>query len=172
VVKVMFMVALLREPDVRDDRLTRSERRLLGPMIKRSDNQTATAIYNRVGEDALYKLAHDAGMESFTTQPTWGLTTITARGQARFFYRLQRYIPKRHRGYAMHLLTKIVSSQRWGIPPVAPEGWKLHFKGGRKPPRRFTVAILTREQPSDAYGHESIQGVANRLLHGYNEHSG
>jgi hypothetical protein len=187
VVKVMFMVALLREPDVRHDELTSTEKQLMGPMIKRSDNDTATAIYNRVGEDALYELAHDAGMESFTTQPTWGLTTITAKGQARFFYRLERYIPKRHRGYAMHLLTKIVSSQRWGIPPVAPEGWKLHFKGGwsgapswrvnqvmllRKPPRRFTVAILTREQPSDAYGHESIQGVANRLLHDYNERSG
>jgi len=183
VVKVMFMVALLRQPDVRDDPLTRSERRLIGPMIKRSDNQAATAIYNRVGEAALYALAREAGMDHFTTQPTWGLSTITAREQARFFYRLEEFIPRRHRGYAMHLLTKIVSSQRWGIPPVAPGGWKLHFKGGwsgrpswrinqvmllRKPPRRFSVAILTREQPSKEYGEHSIEGVARRLLRNYN----
>lgn len=187
VVKVMFMVALLRQPDVRDDALTRSERRLMGPMIKRSDNQAATAIYNRVGEAALYRLAKDAGMDHFTTQPTWGLTTITAREQARFFYRLERFIPRRHRGYAMHLLTEIVESQRWGIPPVAPGGWRLHFKGGwsgapswrvnqvmllRKPPRRFSLAILTREQPSRLYGQESIEGVAKRLLRNYNERSG
>ena len=182
VVKVMFMIALLREPDVRSDALTRAEKRLLAPMIKRSDNQSATAVYNRVGEPALYRLAKDAGMSRFTTQPTWGLSTITPKEQARFFHRLERFIPKRHRNYAMNLLTKIVASQRWGIPPAAPGGWKLHFKGGwsgrpswrvnqvmllRKPPRRFSVAILTREQPSKEYGQDSIEGVARRLLRGY-----
>ena len=182
VVKVMFMIALLRQPDVRDDDLTSAERGLIGPMIKRSDNQTATAIYNRVGEQALLRLAGDAGMSHFTTQPTWGLSTITPKEQARFFYRLETFIPKRHRGYAMNLLTKIVASQRWGIPPAAPDGWRLHFKGGwsgrpswrvnqvmllRRPPQRFSVAILTREQPSKEYGQGSIEGVARLLLRDY-----
>jgi hypothetical protein len=186
VVKVMFMVALLRAPDVRHDALTPTERHLLGPMIKRSDNEAATAVFNRVGEAALYRLADDAGMNHFTTQPIWGLTTITAGGQARFMDRLQRLIPKRHRGYAMRLLTKIVASQRWGIPPVAPGGWTLQFKGGwsgapswrvnqvmqlRRPPRRFSLAILTREQPSFGYGQQSIEGVAKRLLAHYNRDS-
>lgn len=183
VVKVMFMVALLREPGVRRDRLTRSERLLLGPMIKRSDNDAATTIYNRVGKGALYKLAREAGMRHFSTQPLWGLSTITPAEQARFVYRLESYIPKRHRAYAMRLLTKIVPSQRWGIPPVAPRGWRLHFKGGwsgrpdwrvnqvmllRRPPRRLSVAILTRDQPTKHYGEHSIQGVAKRLFRGYN----
>lgn len=182
VVKVMFMVALLREPEVRHDALTSGEKGLIGPMIKRSDNDTATAIYNRVGEGALYDLARDADMPHFTTQPLWGLSTITPKEQARFFYHLERFIPKRHRAYAMNLLTKIVPSQRWGIPPAAPNGWALHFKGGwsgrpnwrinqvmllRKPPRRFSVAILTRDQPSKNYGEDSIEGVARRLLRGY-----
>jgi beta-lactamase class A len=186
VVKVMFMVALLRQPDVRHDPLTTAAKQLMGPMIKVSDNDAATAIYNRVGEAELYELAHDAGMSSFTTQPTWGLTTITAKEQARFFYRLQSFIPKRHRGYALHLLTRITGSQRWGIPPAAPDGWHLHFKGGwsgapswrvnqvmllREPPRRFAVAILTREQPSYEYGQDSIQGVAKHLLREYNRRS-
>ena len=39
VVKVMFMVALLREPGVRHDALSAAERGLLEPMIRRSDNQ-------------------------------------------------------------------------------------------------------------------------------------
>jgi hypothetical protein len=187
VVKVMFMVALLRQPDVRHAPLTAADKHVLGPMIRVSDNDAATAVYNRVGEPALYRLAHDAGMKHFTTQPTWGLSTITAREQARFLYGLERYIPKRHRGYAMHLLTRVVSYQRWGIPPVAPAGWKLHFKGGwsgapswrvnqvmllRRPPRRFALAILTREQPSYGYGEHSIEGVAERLLRDYNERSG
>lgn len=182
VVKVMFMVALLRQPGVRDDALTAAEKALLEPMIKRSDNQSANAVYERVGEGALYELARDANMDHFTTQPVWGLSEITAAEQARFFSRLERYIPEGHERYALKLLRRIVPSQRWGIPPVAPEGWKLHFKGGwsgrpnwrinqvmllRKPPRRFSVAILTRDQPAKEYGHHSIEGVAKRLLRGY-----
>ena len=83
----------------------------------------------------------------------------------------------------LNLLAEIVSSQRWGIPPETPGGWKLHFKGGwsgrpnwrvnqvmllRRPPRRLSVAILTRDQPSKNYGEQSIRGVAKRLLRGYN----
>ena len=92
------------------------------------------------------------------------------------------FMPKRHRAYAMRLLTRIVKRQRWGIPPVAPEGWKLYFKGGwsgrpswrinqvmqlRNGARRFSLAILTREQPSKEYGEHSIEGVAKRLLRGF-----
>jgi hypothetical protein len=182
-VKVLFMIALLREPGVRHDDLTASEKALLKPMIRRSDNQAANAVFNRVGQAALHRLADDIGLDRFTTQPTWGLTTITAASQARFFSEIERYLPKRHRDYAMRLLSRIVPSQRWGIPPVAPKHWRLYFKGGwsgrpswrvnqvmllRRPPRRFAIAILTREQPSKGYGERSIQGVAKRLLRGYN----
>ena len=124
VAKVMFMVALLRQPDVRHDALSAGERHLLGPMIKRSDNAAATAVFNRVGEAALYRLARDAGLDHFSTQPTWGLTTITAGSQARFMYRLQRFIPKRHRTYAMHLLSQnrrlaAVGNPSGGTPRMA-----------------------------------------------------
>ena len=182
VVKVMFLAAYLREPEVRDRRLTAGERRTLGPMIKRSDNQAADAVYERVGPGALHELADDAGMTRFATRVPWSLSEITARDQARFLHRLERFIPKRHEGYAMNLLTRIVPSQRWGIPPAAPEGWKLHYKGGwfgrphwrvnqvmllRRPPRRLSLAILTRDQPSKRYGERTIEGVARRLLRGY-----
>lgn len=182
VVKVMFLVAYLRQAGVRDDELTADERELLGPMIKRSDNQRANRVYEEVGETALYELARDAGLDDFETQPTWGLTTITAGSQARFLHRIERFIPSRHRRYALRLLARIVPSQRWGIPPAAPDGWRLHFKGGwsgrphwrvnqvmllRKGERRFSVAILTRDQPSKEYGQASIEGVARRLLRGY-----
>jgi len=183
VVKVMFLVAYLREGGVRRDALTGSEKHLLGAMIKRSNNDAANEIYERLGNGPLYELAADAGMEHFTTGPLWGLSEITPRDQARFMYSLGRFVPKRHRGYALHLLTRIVNRQRWGIPPVAPGGWRLSFKGGwsgrphwrvnqvmllRRPPRRFSVAILTRDQPSKVYGERTIEGVARRLLEGYN----
>jgi hypothetical protein len=37
----------------------------------------------------------------------------------------------------------------------------------RRSPRRFSVAILTREQPAKEYGEATIEGVARRLLRGY-----
>src|SRR5687767_4648195 len=95
VVKVLFMIALLREPGVRHDDLTRSEKSLLQPMIQRSDNQAADAVFTRVGQAALYRLADEIGLDNFSTQPTWGMTTITAGSQARFFSRIERYIPRR-----------------------------------------------------------------------------
>jgi hypothetical protein len=191
VVKAMLLLAYLRQPDVRDRALTGHDRDLLRPMIRRSDNGNATTVYNRVGAGALYALADDARMRHFSTQAVWGLTQITARDQARFFYRIERLVPEPHRSFAMRLLTQIVHRQRWGIPPVAPDGWTLHFKGGwaptssdggrwginqvmllRKAPRRFALAILTRYQPSKAYGIRTLRGVARRLLRGYERHDG
>jgi Beta-lactamase enzyme family len=191
VVKAMLLAAYLRQPDVRHRDLTEADRDLLAPMIRRSDNQSASAVYERVGPGALYALADEARMKRFETQGVWGLSQITARDQARFFYRLANVLPDRHRDFAMRLLTQIVKRQRWGIPPVAPRGWTLHFKGGwaptssdggrwginqvmllRKAPRRFAVAILTRYSPSKKYGIRTLRGVARRLLRGYGRFDG
>ena len=52
-VKAMLLVAYLDRGDVRRRDLRGSERRLLGPMVRVSDNDAATAIYQRVGVDGL-----------------------------------------------------------------------------------------------------------------------
>ena len=80
VVKVLFMVALLRQKDVRDDALTGARARICSePMIKRSDNAAATADLQpgrRAG--AVPGSPTTQGSTTSATQPTWGLTTITA----------------------------------------------------------------------------------------------
>jgi hypothetical protein len=184
VVKAMFLVAYLRQTGVRDRELDSSDRRLLGPMIKRSDNEAAFAVYTDVGDQALLKLATVGGMKHFNPDSTWPLSEITASDQARFFYRIDRYVPKRHRSYAMRLLQRIVPNQRWGIPAAAPEGWTVQFKGGwlswpppgwivnqvallHKGPRRLALAVLTVHSRGMAYGTETIEGVTRRLVRGY-----
>jgi beta-lactamase class A len=72
VVKVMLMVAYLREPDVRGRALGKGDKDLLRPMIRHSDNDAATAIYNRVGAEALYGLARDARMRGATASTRSG----------------------------------------------------------------------------------------------------
>jgi hypothetical protein len=82
--------------------------------------------------------------------------------------------------YAAGLLSSIVARQSWGIPTVARPAWRAVFKGGwlttpggnlvhqvarlENGRTSVTVAVLTDGDPSDAYGRETIEGIAKRLL--------
>jgi hypothetical protein len=181
VVKAMLLVAYLRRPDVRGRALGPADRALLGPMIRRSDNAAASQVCNVVGTGGLARLARRAHMKRFHATRPWGLSTIDVADQTRFFLRIDRHVPRRHRRYALRLLGSIVPAQRWGIARVRPRGWALYFKGGwgsgtgwvdhqvallRRGRRRLSVAILITSSPSHAYGNETLRGVAARLLHG------
>jgi hypothetical protein len=181
VIKAMFMVAYLRQAGVRDRPLDASDRGLLAPMTRRSDNVAATRVRDIVGNAAIVRLAHQAGMTRFAIHPVWGLSSITARDQTRFFGGIEDLLPERHRTYAMRLLRTIVPSQRWGMARVVPEGWRLYFKGGwgsgtgavdhqvgllRRGPYRVAIAVLTVDNPSHAYGKATLRGVARRLVRG------
>lgn len=180
VLKVMFMVAYLRHPSVRDRTLTTSDRRLLGPMIKRSENAPATRIADMVGPRRMNRLAERAGMRDFSYTRPWGMTRTSARDQARFMRDLRGHIPKRHRAYAMRLLADIVPSQRWGVGEVPTPGWSKHFKGGwgsgsgavdhqvvqlrHRDGTIVSLAVMTTSSPSHDYGKATLRGVFRRLL--------
>jgi hypothetical protein len=181
VFKVMLMAAYLRQPGVRDRRLRGSDRALLGPMIRWSDNATAGRILGIVGAAAIHRVARDVGMRDFRLASPWGLSRSSPRDQAAFMFRLEEFLPDRHEGYARRLLSSIVRSQRWGIPKAAPEGWKVSFKGGwgtgtgrvchqvsflERDDRRIAVAVFTEFSPSHRYGTRTVRGVARRLLQG------
>lgn len=183
VIKAMFMVAYLNRAGVRDRLLRPQARALLSRMIRRSDNDAATAIRNIVGDAALVRLARRAHMTRFAPAPIWGLSHITARDQTRLFLKIETFIPKRHRATAMTLLRTIVPEQRWGIARARPSKWKLYFKGGwgsgtgavdhqvaqlRRGKLRVAVAIMTTGNPSHEYGKATLEGVAKRLLRGLN----
>jgi hypothetical protein len=177
--KAMLLVAYLNRESVRARFLTDADRRLLGPMIRWSDNATAGTVLSIVSSGGLYRVARRAGMHHFELRSPWGLSTTTARDQARFFYRIDRLVPARHRAFALTLLRRIVPSQRWGIAPVKPDGWWIHFKGGwgsgtgrvthqsallRTRTKRIALAVITEWNPSHSYGTWTIRGVAARML--------
>ena len=180
VIKAMFMVAYLRHPDVKERAIRDSDRALLGPMIKRSDNDAATKVADFLGPRRINRLAALSDMRDFHYTRPWGLSTTSARDQARFFFKLERYVPERHEGYARFLLSHIVESQRWGIGRVHRPNWTFFFKGGwgsgtglvnhqaaflERGPLRIAIAIMTRDNPSHAYGSETLRAVAERLLY-------
>jgi hypothetical protein len=184
VFKAMLLVTYLRQSSVRDRDLHDSDRALLAPMIRRSDNVAATRVRDIVGNAAVVRLAHRVGMSRFEVRSVWGLSLITARDQTRFFLHIDRFVPERHRRYALRLLRTIVPSQRWGMARVIPDGWRLYFKGGwgsgtgavdhqvgllRRDDERVAIAVLTVNSPSHAYGKATLRGVSKRLLAGLDE---
>jgi Beta-lactamase enzyme family len=183
VVKAMLLVAYLRKLADEHRGLDPGSRSLLEPMIHVSDNNAATAVWERDGDQRLRALARRAGMTDFSIQGIWANAQISAADQARYFFEMEGLIPPQFRHFANHLLSHIAGYESWGIPAVArPRGWTAYFKGGwrgtergqlvhqiarlQRPHERIAIAVMTDGDPSMGYGIETIQGVTARLLHG------
>jgi hypothetical protein len=182
VLKAMLLVAYLNKPGVRDRALHENDYRLIGPMIRRSDNGAASRVLGLVGPAGVYAVAHHAHMRRFSlVTGVWGRSLIDAVDQARFFLHIDARVVPRHRATALHLLSSIVPEQRWGVGRVRRRGWRLYFKGGwgsgtglvdhqvallRRGTERVSVAVLTTGSPSHEYGKKTLRGVFARLLYG------
>jgi hypothetical protein len=180
VVKAMLLAAEVRRLKQAGAGIDSTTDSLLRAMITRSDNDAADAIYGRVGDAGLNRVARRSRMTRFTVAGHWGNAQIAAGDMARFFGDLDRALARRHRKYANGLLGSVVASQRWGIPQAAGERWAVRFKGGWLPDhalvhqaaelrerdgnRELSIAILTDEQPSHGYGVATVREVAARLL--------
>lgn len=183
VVKAMLLVAYLRKLAAEHRGLGAGSRSLLDPMIHVSDNNAATAIWERDGDRRLRALARRAGMSDFSIQGIWANAQISAADQARYFFEMESLIPRHFRRFANHLLSHIAGYESWGIPAIArPRGWTVFFKGGwrgtgrgqlvhqiarlQRPHQRVAIAVMTDGDPSMGYGIGTIQGVAAHLLSG------
>jgi hypothetical protein len=183
--KVLLLAAELRRLRREGEPLDESTRSLLDAMITYSDNDAASSIYARVGDEAMRDVAERSGMRSFEVTPGyWGGAQLTAADLARFFYALDRNLAGPHRRYAKGLLAGITSSQRWGIPEGVGAGWTVRFKGGWRPAateetsgpvthqaallthrsgRRVGVAVLTDLAPGST-SYAILEGIARRLF--------
>jgi D-alanyl-D-alanine dipeptidase len=120
-------------------------------------------------------------MRNFTVAYCWGCAFFSAADQARFFYRFDALVPSRSRRYARRLLSSIVPYQRWGFSRYSlARGFKTFFKGGwrgtesgqlvheaalfERGPLRFSMAVLTDGNPSQAYGTATLRGIAARIF--------
>lgn len=180
VLKVILMGAYLDRRSVANRPLRDADRRLLGPMIQRSDNAPADHITSRLGSRVIHRYARKSGLRRFRLRSPWGLSEITAREMAPFMRRFDRQLPQRHRSYDRRLLATVVPSQRWGIADIRlPAGWQLFFKSGwgsgtgwvchqvallERNSQRIAVAITIRHSPSHGYGTQTLRGVSRRLL--------
>jgi hypothetical protein len=180
-IKAMLLVAYLERAERDGASLSSADVSRLDAMIRVSDNESASAVYRRLGPEPLASLARRAGMRSFRVGANWADARVTAADQALFFVALDRLLESgRQREYARYLLSSIAPFQSWGIPEAARPRWRVFFKGGWRPqdgaeivhqgallergPRRVAIVVLTDGNPSEPYGHETVRGIAERLL--------
>jgi hypothetical protein len=179
-VKAMLLVAALDQLAKEGRPLLRAERSRLELMIRVSDNDAASTTYDRLGAGPVRELARRAGMRDFSIGAAWGDARVTAADQARFFISLDRLVSPVHRAFARELLQGIAAYQSWGIPSAARPRWRVFFKGGWRPAgggelvhqaallesrgHRIALAVLSGRNPGQAYGEDTLRGVAQRLL--------
>jgi hypothetical protein len=180
--KAMILVAYLARAERNGRGVSSDEVASLDAMIRVSDNHSASQLFHRLGPDGLRDIARRAGLKAFSVDGDWGAARVTAADQVRFFLSIDRLLPApRRRNYARYLLSHVARFHTWGIPQAARRrGWHVFFKGGWRPdgsgqlvhqgallergPRRIAIAVLTDGSPSEKYGHETIRGIAERLL--------
>ncbi len=135
VVKVEIMAATLLRAQRAGRRPNATESARLGPMISRSDDASASALWVSLGgERAMERWGAELGLHSTDeVAPTWGLTTTTAEDQARFMAALAQGpspLDGISRALAWAHLQDITPAQRWGVRAGVPTGWVVGHKNG------------------------------------------
>ncbi|NBM20459.1 hypothetical protein GUY61_33975, partial [Streptomyces sp. GC420] len=187
VVKVIVLAALLQKAAEENRSLTSREVTLTKAMITTSDNDATTSLWRQLGVPRIQRFLTSAGMTQTVpgADGYWGLTQITARDQQKLLkiltYR-NTVLSTNSRTYALDLMNKVVSSQRWGAPAGAPASARIHVKNGWLPRAThgwrvhsmaaftgnghdYGITVLTWNNNSMDSGVATIQAVA-RAIHG------
>ncbi|MFJ4582606.1 serine hydrolase [Streptomyces echinatus] len=143
IVKVDILAALLLRAQDAGRRLTPAERDLAEPMIRRSDNAAANALWRRIGRAPGLAAANERlGLTSTKGGPggKWGLTRTTASDQIRLLravfgsggaaHKGSGGLDPDSRGYVRSLMSRVVPEQTWGVSAIAGPGSGKALKNG------------------------------------------
>ncbi|GGW15995.1 hypothetical protein GCM10010501_30300 [Streptomyces libani subsp. rufus] len=128
IVKVDILAALLLRAQDAGRQLTSWERGRAEPMIRRSDNAAADALWRRIGRAPGLAAANERlGLTSTTGGPggKWGLTRTTASDQIRLLRAVfgtqgtvragSGGLDARSRAYVRDLMSRVAPEQGWGV---------------------------------------------------------
>ena len=189
VVKATILAALLYWRQHTHASLTSTEKHDATVMIEYSDNNAATYLWNDVGHTRMNQFIKAATMTEteLNSDGYWGLSEITARDELQLMRLLTEHnsvLTDSSRTYELNLMNHVVSYERWGIPAGAPSGLTVYVKNGwlndpvlwvinsigaiEGHGRNYKMAILTYNNPSEQYGINTVQAIAEAANHDLN----
>ncbi|MFG2192097.1 serine hydrolase [Streptomyces sp. NPDC048639] len=137
IVKADILSALLLRTQDEGRTLTAPERENADRMIRVSDNDAATYLWNRIGGgDGLAKANQRLGLLATTPGPTWGVTTTTASDQLRLLRAISTSdspLTPANRAYLHDLMARVQPDQAWGVSAAADPGSATALKNGWLP---------------------------------------
>ncbi|MEV5983551.1 serine hydrolase [Streptomyces sp. NPDC052051] len=185
VVKVTVLATLLWDAKKHNRYLTSRENTLATAMITKSDNNATSTLWKQLGMTKIKGFLSAAGMTK--TKPGangyWGLTQITVQDEQKLLKLLtakNSVLSDNSRDYALKLMGKVISSQRWGTPAGTPSGVSVHVKNGwlsrsthgwrvhsvgtfKGAGHDYMITVLTHGNSTMNYGVTTIQNVAKAI---------
>ena len=191
IVKIIVAMALYARAEREGRGLTAAEQSDLSSMIRVSDNDATSRLWDSLGQDEVISWVRRATGVRATEAPEeghgWGFTTTTAHDMAAILANLARAksISAAHRDALLNEMRNVIPSQRWGIAPAVHRStpavkngwypdddsplWRVHCAAvvdDGSALRRWVVVVMTR-YPSGlgmGYGEDTCQQVAVRAL--------
>jgi beta-lactamase class A len=181
VMKVTILAALLYWHQQTRTSLSSTEKHEATLMIEQSDNDAATYLWDELGESRVRNFLKAATMTETVLDPSgaWGLTEITARDELQLMRLLTEsnsVLSSSSRAYELNLMNHVIPYDYWGITAGVPSGLTVYVKNGWLPDptlwvinsigaieghgRDYKIAVLTYGNPSEQYGINTVQAIA------------
>jgi beta-lactamase class A len=183
VLKIEIMAAVILRAQRAGRALTATERSLIGPMIRTSDDPSANALWSSVGgTSGLAALDRELGLDETRQTSPWGLTSTSAADRNELLRQLVlgQWGPfsAASRTTARSFLLDVAPSQRWGITAGVPSSWRVPLKNGFFPASccgwrintsgvverpgggAYVATVLSDGWPDQAAGIEAVEFVS------------
>jgi hypothetical protein len=188
IVKVDILAALLLRARQRDEEITESDRRKAKKMITLSDNDAATALFQKIGGTAGLNTANRTfGLKQTKPVSSWGMSKTTAADQIRLLSAItdeDGRLGDEDRSYLFGLMSEVDATQNWGVPAAAlpaatgvyvKNGWdNISADGGlwqvnsigrlTEPGHDWLVAVLSNHHKTHPAGVRVVEAIAKYAL--------
>lgn len=186
VIKVTIMAAVLLRAQDEDRAVSEQERAQIVPMIRTSDNPTASSLWVSLGgSEGVQAVVDRFGLaDTAAVSPRWGASLTSASDQVDLLRQVLLGggpLDEAGRADARAFLLDVAPEQRWGVTAGVPPTWEVPLKNGFYPSRgwgwrinsvglvegptgpRWVVAILTDGWATEAAGIEAAEFVASHV---------
>ncbi|MEU4244748.1 serine hydrolase [Actinoplanes sp. NPDC026619] len=185
IAKAQILACMLLHDQAAGHGPTSGEMALAKPMIRLSDNNAATSLFQHVGgRSGVGACNRKLGLTHTVVNSAWGLTRTTANDQTRLlseFVDAAGPLSSASRKTIFDLTSTVSSAQRWGVPSVAKSGetatvkngwdtrsadgglWAINTIGrvtGRGGEVNVSIAVLSHDNRSMSSGVTLVQKVA------------